>query len=100
MSSSAMGFIETFGYGTAIAAADAALKSATVSIVKIEPTIGSGGSLGVTVFLRGEVAAVKASVEAGVEAASRIGKVVSSNVIPNLDPKVHMGMYHGKLLEK
>lgn len=99
MSSSAMGFIETFGYGTAIAAADAALKSAAVRIVKIEPTIGSGGSLGVTVFLRGEVAAVKASVEAGVDAANRIGKVVSHNVIPNLDSKVNMGMYHGKLFD-
>lgn len=99
MTDNAMGFIETFGYGAAIAAADAALKAAAVNILRIESTIGSGGSLGVTVFLRGEVAAVKASVEAGVDAVNRIGKVVSSNVIPNLDQKVHKGMYHGRLLE-
>jgi microcompartment protein CcmL/EutN len=95
----AMGFIETFGYGTAIAAADAALKAAVVHIIRIEPTIGSGGSLGVTIFLKGEVAAVKAAVEAGNEAAGRIGKVVSVNVIPNMDSKVYCGMYHGNLSE-
>lgn len=98
MRNCAMGFIETFGYGTAIAAADAALKAASVHLLRIEPTIGSGGSLGVTIFLKGEVAAVKAAVEAGNEAAGRIGRVVSVNVIPNMDAKVHAGMYHGKLL--
>lgn len=92
-----MGFIETFGYGTALMAADAALKAAAVEILRIENTIGSGGSLGVTIFLRGEVAAVKAAVEAGTNAAIGVGKVVSSNVIPNLDNKVRAGMYHNKI---
>lgn len=95
---SAIGLIETFGYGTAIIAADAALKAAGVHIIRLEPTIGSGGSLGVTIFLRGEVSAVTAAVEVGKEAASRVGKVVSSNIMPNMDDKVHMGMYHGRLL--
>lgn len=100
MKQGAMGFIETFGYGTAIAAADAALKAALVHIIRIEATIGSGGSLGVTVFLKGEVAAVKAAVEAGNAAACRVGKVVSTNVIPNMDTKVYEGMYHGKLTDQ
>ncbi len=97
MNNSAIGLIETFGYGTAIAAADAALKAAAVHMVRIEPTIGSGGSLSVTIFLKGEVAAVKAAVEAGSEAADRIGRVVAVNVIPNMDSRVYSGMYHGKL---
>lgn len=94
----AMGFVETFGYGPAIVAADTALKAASVRILRIEPTIGSGGSLGVTIYLQGEVAAVTAAVAAGSEEAGRIGKVVSAHVIPNLDKKVHTGMFHGKLL--
>lgn len=97
MKSTAMGFIETFGYGTALQAADAALKAANVQILRIEPVIGSGGSLGVTVFLGGDVAAIRAAVDAGTEAAGRIGKVVASNVIPNLDAKVRVGMYHNKI---
>ncbi len=92
-----MGFIETFGYGTAVMAADAALKAATVSILRIENTIGSGGSLGVTIFLQGEVAAVKAAIEAGTGAAEEVGTVVASNVIPNLDNKVRQGMYHNMI---
>lgn len=97
MSGRAMGFIETFGYGAAIAAADAALKAAAVNIVRLEVTIGSGGSMSTTVFLRGEVAAIQASVEAAIEAASRTGRVVSSNIIPNMDQKAELGMYHGGL---
>ena len=97
MQENAMGFIETFGYGTAVMAADAALKAAAVEILRIENTIGSGGSLGVTIFLRGEVAAVKAAIETGKQAAQEVGKVVASNVIANLDNKVRQGMYHNKI---
>lgn len=97
MQEHAMGFVETFGYGTAVMAADAALKAAAVEILRIENTIGSGGSLGVTVFLGGEVAAVKAAVEAGCSAAENVGKVVASNVIANLDDKVRKGMYHDEI---
>ncbi len=97
MQGNAMGFIETFGYGTAVMAADAALKAAAVEILRIENTIGSGGSLGVTVFLRGEVAAVRAALDAGKQAAEEVGRVVAGNVIPNLDDKVRKGMYHNKI---
>ena len=97
MQGNAMGFIETFGYGTAVMAADAALKAAAVEILRIENTIGSGGSLGVTVFLRGEVAAGRAALDAGKQAAEEVGRVVAGNVIPNLDDKVRKGMYHNKI---
>lgn len=93
----AFGLVETFGYGAAISAADAALKAAGVRILRLEPTIGSGGSLSVTIYLSGEVAAVKAAVEAAEIEAGRVGKVVSTDVIPNLDAKVRSGMFHGEL---
>jgi ethanolamine utilization protein EutM len=93
----ALGLIETYGYGTAISAADAALKAAAVEIVRIEPTIGSGGSLGVTVYLCGDVASVSSAVSAGEAEANRVGKVVSVDVIPNLDSKVKTGMFYGTL---
>lgn len=95
--SRALGLIETVGYGTAISAADAALKAANVDILRIEPCIGSGGSLGVTLYLCGEVAAISAAVSAGEAEANRIGKVVSTDVIANLDNKVKTGMFNGNL---
>lgn len=95
--SHALGMIETFGLGCAITGADAALKAANVSVRRIEQTIGSGGSLGTTVFLSGEVAAVRAAIDAADAAASQVGKVVSKDVIARLDEKVLSGMYHGEL---
>ena len=74
----ALGFIETNGLTASIEAADAMLKSADVSLVGQEK-IGAGL---VTVFVQGDVGAVKAAVEAGQTAASRIGEVVSALVIP------------------
>ena len=74
----ALGMIETKGMVGMIEAADAAAKAANVRVVGMEK-IGGGF---VTVLLRGDVAAVKASVEAGAEAAARVGELVSSHVIP------------------
>lgn len=74
---SALGMIETYGYTANIQAADAMLKAAEVSLVGQE-RIGAGL---VTVFVQGDVGAVKAAVEAGEESAGRIGEVVSSHVI-------------------
>ncbi len=72
----ALGMIETNGLTASIEAADAMLKSADVSLVGQEK-IGAGL---VTVFVQGDVGAVKAAVEAGQTAASRIGEVVSALV--------------------
>ena len=73
MQKEALGMIETKGLVGAIEAADAMVKSANVTLV------GSGL---VTVMVRGDVGAVKASVDAGTVAADKVGTVVSSHVIP------------------
>ena len=74
----ALGMIETKGLVCLIEAADAALKAANVKMAGWEK-VGSGL---VTVFVVGDVAAVKAAVDAGAGAASKIGEVVSVQVIP------------------
>lgn len=78
MAQLALGIIETKGFCTLIEAADAALKAANVTMSGYE-AIGSGY---VAAFFRGDVAAVKAGVEAGADAAKRIGDVISVQVIP------------------
>ncbi|MPM89956.1 Propanediol utilization protein PduA [bioreactor metagenome] len=78
MQREALGMIETQGLVGAIEAADAMVKSANVTLIGYEK-IGSGL---VTVMVRGDVGAVKASVDAGAVAAEKVGKVVSIHVIP------------------
>ena len=78
MQREALGMIETQGLVGAIEAADAMVKSANVVLIGYEK-IGSGL---VTVMVRGDVGAVKASVDAGAVAAEKVGKVVSIHVIP------------------
>ncbi|MEN8247394.1 MAG: BMC domain-containing protein [Bacteroidota bacterium] len=79
-----LGIIETIGYTAAIQAADAAVKSAKIKLGK---TLNVGGGK-VNVIIRGDVAAVKAAIEAGVKAASRIGKVESEVIIPRPSDKL------------
>ncbi|MEZ6054928.1 MAG: BMC domain-containing protein [Planctomycetaceae bacterium] len=74
----ALGMIETKGLVCMIEAADAALKAANVQLTGWDK-VGSGL---VTIFMVGDVAAVKAAVDAGASAASKIGEVVSVQVIP------------------
>jgi len=74
----ALGMIETKGLVCLIEAADAMLKSANVQMIGWEK-VGSGL---VTAFVTGDVAAVKAAVDAGASAASKIGEVMSVQVIP------------------
>ena len=74
----ALGMVEAKGLVGAIEAADAMTKSANVSLIGYEK-IGSGL---VTVMVRGDVGAVKASVDAGSAAAEKVGEVVSVHVIP------------------
>ena len=70
--------VETKGLVGAIEAADAMTKSANVTLIGYEK-IGSGL---VTVMVRGDVGAVKASVDAGAAAAEKVGEIVSQHVIP------------------
>jgi ethanolamine utilization protein EutM len=74
----ALGVIETLGLATAIEAADAAVKAANVKLA--DYLVAGGGK--VNIIIRGDVAAVKASVEAGVASASQIGQVLGQTVIP------------------
>ena len=74
----ALGMVETKGLVGSIEAADAMTKAAEVSLVGTEK-IGSGL---VTVMVRGDVGAVKAAVESGSAAASRLGELVATHVIP------------------
>lgn len=78
MEKQALGMVETKGLVGAIEAADAMVKAANVTLMGKE-MIGSGL---VTVMVRGDVGAVKASVEAGAEAAKRVGELYSVHVIP------------------
>ncbi len=74
----ALGMIETRGMVGSIEAADAMVKAAKVALIGKERV---GGGL-VTVMVRGDVGAVKASVEAGAEAARKVGDLISVHVIP------------------
>lgn len=74
----ALGMIETRGLVALIEAADAMVKAAEVKLVKYEK-VGGGY---VTVMCRGDVAAVKASIDAGAAAAERVGEVVTAHIIP------------------
>ena len=74
----ALGMVETRGLVAAIEAADAMVKAANVTLIGAEK-IGSGL---VSIHVRGDVGAVKAAVEAGGAAASRLGEVIATHVIP------------------
>ncbi len=75
--SEAIGMIETKGYTGSIEATDAMAKAANITITK---TITIGGGL-ITVNCRGDVASVKAAVDAGSKAAGKVGELVASHVI-------------------
>ena len=74
----ALGMIETKGLVASIEAADAMVKAANVTLIGKEHV---GGGL-VTVMVRGDVGAVKAATDAGAAAASKVGELVSGQVIP------------------
>ena len=73
----ALGMIEARGFAAMVEAADAMVKAAKVELVSYEKT---GGGY-VTAVVRGDVAAVKAAVEAGSRAATKVGEVVATHVI-------------------
>ncbi len=87
----ALGMIETKGFAAMVEASDAMVKAAKVDLVGYEK-IGGGY---VTAIVRGDVAAVKAAVEAGVRGAEKVGEVVSVHVIPrphaNVDQVLPLG---------
>ena len=74
----ALGMIETKGFIALVEATDAMMKAAHVEFMGWDK-IGAGL---VSVFVTGDVAAVKAATDAGANAAGRVGEVVSVQVIP------------------
>lgn len=96
MKNSALGLIETYGYVSAVEAADAALKAADVKLVNLVKV--RGGIM--TLTLEGEVAAVKAAVDAGAASAERIGRLLTSHVIARLDEEVWAIVETGENMEQ
>jgi ethanolamine utilization protein EutM len=74
----AIGLIETKGLVALIEATDAMAKAANVQIIK---QVQIGGAY-VTTVVKGDVGSVRAAVEAGAAAASQLGELVGSHVIP------------------
>lgn len=91
MTTEALGMIECRSFAAMVEASDAMVKAARVELVSYEKT---GGGF-VTAIVRGDVAAVKAAVEAGTRGAERVGEVVSVHVIPrphaNVDRTLPLG---------
>ncbi len=87
----ALGMIETRGFAAMVEASDAMVKAARVDLTGYEKT---GGGY-VTAIVRGDVAAVKAALDAGSRAAEGVGEMVSVHIIPrphtNIDEVLPLG---------
>jgi ethanolamine utilization protein EutM len=92
MSDHALGMVETRGLVASIEAADAMLKAATVTLVGKERA--DAGLM--TIIVTGETAAVKSAVDAGAMAASRVGELVSTHIIPSPDEQTNLMLFSGK----
>jgi ethanolamine utilization protein EutM len=94
--SDALGMIETRGFAAMVEASDAMVKAAKVELIGFEK-IGGGY---VTAIVRGDVASVRAAVDAGVQAAQKVGEIVSSHIIPrphaNVDSALPLGKGNSK----
>jgi ethanolamine utilization protein EutM len=77
--------LETRGLACLVEGTDAMLKAANVNLTGPVKQVGSGLC---SVAITGDVAAVKAAIDAGAQAASQIGEVVSAHVIPRPDSSV------------
>jgi len=90
--SQALGMIECRGFAAMVEASDAMVKAAKVELKRYEKT---GGGY-VTAIVRGDVAAVRAALDAGQRAAERVGEVVSVHIIPrphaNVDTALPLGL--------
>jgi len=78
MSNTALGLIETYGYTASVEAADVCLKAANVSLSACKKVRGGL----VTIEIIGDVGAVKAAIDAAEAAVPRVGKLISTHVIP------------------
>jgi microcompartment protein CcmL/EutN len=74
----ALGLIETQGFTAVFEAIDSACKAANVEVLAKEK-LGGGY---ITVVIKGDVAAVKAAVDAGQAKVGALGKLIAAHVIP------------------
>lgn len=74
----ALGMMETRGFVAAVEAVDTMVKSASVEVLGIKEI---GGGL-VSVFVQGDVGAVKAAIDAATSSVKKIGELVSVHIIP------------------
>ena len=74
----ALGLIETKGFAAMVEASDAMAKAAHIDFIGSKK-IGGGY---ITAIIRGDVAAVKAALDAGKRAAERVGEIISVHIIP------------------
>ena len=88
----ALGMIETRSFPAVVEAADAAVKAARVELVSYEKT-GGGYT---TIVVRGDVAAVRAAMDAAQTAAGRVGDVVTVHVIARPHDQVDVVMPLGR----
>jgi len=91
----ALGMIETKCFAAMVEASDAMVKAARVELIGYEKT---GGGY-VTAVVRGDVAAVKAAVEAGQRSAEKIGEIVAVHVIPRPHTNVDLVLPLGRTKE-
>lgn len=92
----ALGMIETRGFAAMVEASDAMVKAANVELVG-QVKIGGGYT---TSVVRGDVAAVRAALDAGNRAAERVGEIISVSIIPrpheSVDAVYPLGRAEGK----
>jgi ethanolamine utilization protein EutM len=93
--SEALGMIEARGFAAMVEASDAMVKAAKVELVGYEKT---GGGY-VTAIVRGDVAAVKAAVDAGVRGAEKVGEVIATHVIARPHLNIDLVLPLGRLEE-
>ena len=91
----ALGMIECRSFAAMVEAADAMVKAAKVELVGYEKT---GGGY-VTAVIRGDVAAVKAAVDAGQNGASKVGDVVTTHIIARPHVNVDLVLPLGRKAE-
>lgn len=88
----ALGMIECRGFTAVVEGADAMVKAAKVELVSYEKT---GGGY-VTAVIRGDVAAVKAAIDAGIRGAEKVGEVVATHVIARPHTNIDLVMPLGR----
>ncbi|MGB7861046.1 MAG: BMC domain-containing protein [Acidimicrobiia bacterium] len=88
----ALGMIEARSFPAMVEAADAMVKAAKVELISMEKT---GGGY-VTAIVRGDVAAVKAAVDAGVRGAEKVGEVTGTHVIARPHVNVDLALPLGR----